>query len=882
MSMEDPKDPGSVTGPETPASPPPAPPPVATESEIERVGEGLELEKPRRRWSWKRRILVYGGGIVALGLLGFLGAWSVIWYYSDDPSLPAFHGLQDYRPPLVTDVYSGSNQLIGEFYNERRRLVPYDRIPKKLVQAFIATEDTRFFDHPGIDPIGIAKALLDKLLHGGKLRGASTLTQQTAKAILASRWGFEKATARNLHRKIIEMILAFRLEKIFTKEQILEIYLNHVYLGHHAYGVQSAAENYFRKNVWDLSLGEMALLAGLPQAPSAYSPFTNPVAAKKRRAHVLERMYHEGMITEGERDAANAEPVHAYPVADVFHDTAPFFTEHVRRRLVDRYGDDRVLNDGLQVYTTVDLEKQRYAQETMIQGLREDDKRQGYSGPLYHVPHDQWTKFAHTYETKVLKGRPLKVGKFYVALVTRVTANQANVEVGRTKGVLPLVGMRWAHAPNPELYYPKAFIDDCRKALKRGDAILVRRVTKDSYPTDDPLDLKQVPDDGTPLFSLEQEPELQGALVSLDPNSGYVVAMMGGLDFDLSEYNRAFQACRQPGSAFKPLYYSAAIANLNWTASTIIVDSPIVFDDPSTQLRWKPDNYENDFKGDVTMRTALVNSMNVPSVKVLQAVGIDKAIAWAHKLGITTDIKKNLSIALGSSCVTLYDLTKVYALFDRYGRRVSPTFIRRVVDRDGNTLEDRTVYFDPWAGLQERIGAGYARLFERPQQVIPETAAFLTVQLLRQVVLHGTGARAQRLGKPAAGKTGTTNDSFDAWFMGFTHDLVTGVWIGYDTYEHPMGRYETGSRAALPIWLAYMQKALADRDQGDFDPPADIADKIVTVDVDAETGKLANPKLNRDHVKMDFLKGTEPTEMQGDTKVTGTGSSDFFMHDSGM
>lgn len=855
-------------------------PSESPDTEVEQVGDGLVLEKPRRR-SWKRRLLLWVGlPLVLLGLVGAGGVVGLFWYYSDDPEIPTFRGLEDYRPPLVTDVYSGGNELIGEFYEERRRVVPYDRIPKKLVQAFIATEDTRFFDHPGVDPFGILKAVVEKVLHGGQLRGGSTLTQQTAKAILASEWGHEKATARTIRRKVIEMLLAFRLEELFTKEQILDIYLNHVYLGHHSYGVQSAAENYFRKNVWELSLGEMALLAGLPQAPSRYSPYVRPERAKKRRAHVLERMYREGMITEGLKDAAAGEPVVAYPIEDVFRETAPFFTEHVRRYVVDRYGNDRLLHDGLKVYTSVDLEKQRYAQESTLRGLSRVDKRQGYAGPLTQVAKSDWKDFTSTYDEKVLKGGSLEVGGLYVGLVTKVTATEVTVKVGRHEGLLPLIGMRWAHPVNPEYYYPSALITDCRKALKAGDAILVKRVNRDDYPTDvDPVYLRKVPSTAKLLFSLEQEPELQGAMVSIDPNSSYVVAMIGGLDFELSEFNRAFQACRQPGSSFKPIVYSAALQQLEWNPSTLIIDAPIVFDDPENELRWKPSNYGMDFKGEVTLRNALIHSMNIPAVKVLEAVGVDNAVEWAHKLGITTELNRDLSIALGSSCVTLWDLTKVYAMFNRYGKRVKPTFVRRVVDRDGNTLEDRTVYFDPWAGLKERIVAGHARLYEEPEQVVPETTAFEMVTLMNHVVKYGTGVMAQRLHKPACGKTGTTNDSFDAWFMGFTRDLVTGVWVGYDTYAHPMGRYENGGRAALPIWLAYMQKALEDRDQADFEIPKELQNEIVWVDVDVESGKLWNPELSRPHVQMAYVKGTEPTEMEGETTLQGSGSSEFFMHD---
>ncbi|MDF1564259.1 MAG: PBP1A family penicillin-binding protein [Deltaproteobacteria bacterium] len=837
------------------------------EVDEEQVGDGLILETPRKKKTWKQKLAFYVLlPVVLLGLAGLGGVLGIFWYYGQDPAIPTFSGLADYRPPMVTDVFSGDDQLVGEFYQERRRVVPYRRIPKRQVQAFLAVEDSRFFAHIGIDPMGMAKAVIEKLLHGGKLRGGSTLTQQTAKAILVSEWGFEAASARTIRRKVIEMILAMRLESIFTKEEILGIYLNHVYLGHHSYGVQSASENYFRKNVEDLTLGEMALLAGLPQAPSRYSPYVNPKRAKERRAHVLARMAAEGMITEAERDEAVAEEVVAYPIEDVFRETTPFYTEHVRRYIVDRYSNERLLRDGLKVYTSVDLEKQRYAQDSMIQGLSEVDKRQGYTGPLAEIPRKDWGRFAETYDEKVLQGKSLEYGENYVGLVTKVTSDEVTVKVGRHEGLLPLAGMRWAHKASAELYYPSALISDARKALDPGDAILVKRVKRTGYPWDEDASYRtRIPKDADLLFTLEQEPELQGALISMDPDSSYVVAMIGGLDFELSEYNRAFQACRQPGSAFKPIVYSAALHQLEWTPSTIIIDAPIVEDDPDNQLRWKPQNYGMDFKGEVTLRNALVHSMNVPAIKTLDAVGVKNAIAWAHQLGISTKINEDLSIALGSSCVTLWELTNVYALFNRYGKRMTPTFVRRVVDRDGNLLEDRTVYFDPYASLTDRIAAGHARLYEQPEQVIPPPIAYLTTYLMNQVVKHGTAVAARALGQPAAGKTGTTNDSFDAWFMGFTHNLVTGVWIGYDRYDHPMGRYENGGRAALPIWLSYMKRALAGREEPDFVPvPASLVGDIVLRDVDLETGKLADPSGVRPKIEMAYLRGSEPTEVQGE------------------
>ncbi|MBX5481542.1 MAG: transglycosylase domain-containing protein [Myxococcaceae bacterium] len=695
------------------------------------------------------------------------------------------------------------------------------------------------------------------------------------------RAAFQKATAKTLERKIREAILARRLESALTKEDILYLYLNNVYLGHHSYGVQAAAENYFRKDVTQLTLAEMALIAGLPQAPSRYSPFLNPEAAKKRRGYVLTRMLHEGMITRAEYDQAQAEEVKAYPVEDVFHEFAPYFVEQVRRDVAARYGNETLLNEGLRIYTTMDSEKQRAAQEAMFYGLLEVDKRQGFRGVLGNLAKSEWEAFLDKAD-RALGDEQIQKEHFYVALVTGVDADgqSADVQVGHFKGKLPLLGMRWARKLNPEAYYPSSLIDTIRGVLRPGDLILVRATDADGLTDDDKTAgeamKRKLPRD-VQLFRLEQEPELQGALVSIDPWRQYLVAMVGGYDFDANEYNRAFQACRQPGSSFKPFVYSAAIELLKWTEATVIVDSPIVYDDPTSEVRWKPENYSSDFQGDVLLRTALINSMNIPAVKTFGAVGVQRMTDWAHKLGLTTPINQDFSAALGSSCVYPYELAGVYATFARFGNKRPTYFVRKIEDRYGRTLEDHTAYDDPWAPLQDRIAGAYARLYDQGEQVMSKETGFILVDLLRGVVREGTGVAAMRLGKPAAGKTGTTNDSFDAWFSAFTHDLVATSWVGYDLNPHPLGRYETGGRASLPIWLAYMKKALDGVPQPDFTPPPG-AD-LVRLRIDNKTGKLATSG-SHEVKEMWFKRGTEPHE-----RTPEKGQEDpnkFMMEQSGL
>jgi penicillin-binding protein 1A len=826
------------------------------------VLDGLPPRRPLGRFLLRWALFLAIGAVNLALLAGIVG------YVHFSRGLPELPSLQSYRPPIITEMVSGDGQIVGEFFAERRKVVPFERIPKRLVQAFVASEDQRFFDHGGVDVIGTLRAAFNTYVLRRRVQGGSTLTQQTAKALLISSEGFEAGTRKNLTRKIRELILAKRLERAFTKEQILWMYLNGVYLGHNSYGVQAAAENYYRKNVEDLTLPEVALIAGLPQAPSRFSPFSRPEAAKERRRYVLRRMMEEGMITPEERKVAAEAEVKVFPVDDVFRETSPFYVETVRRQIVDRYGNDRLLHDGIRVEMAMDLEKQRAAQAAVLKGLMEVDHRQGYYGPAGHVAGDE----RKALEEKLARSWPkgaLHVGDYCVGIVSRVDdkAGIAEVKVGEAEGLLPISGMRWARKPNPEVRYPDALIARVSTALKVGDVVVLRRVERGelvqreaAIESGKPKDVPEAP----LLFTLEQDPRLQGALVSVDPWTAYVTAMVGGYDFEASEFNRAFQACRQPGSAFKPVVYSCAVEKLDFTPATILTDAPLVFRDDDNS--WKPQNYGEDFKGDVTLRTALVNSMNIPAVKTAEALankfGSGVLGEWAKGLGISTPVKVELGSALGSSCVNLWELTNVYALFARYGEKRPSTFVKRVVDRDGQVLEDHTDWRDPWVPLATRLAAGVAEVSRPREKAMDEKTAYILVRLMREVATVGTGARAAALGKPAAGKTGTTNDSFDTWFMGFTHDLATGVWLGYDVNVTPLGRWETGGRAALPVWLDYMQAALKDREQPEFVAP----EGIVEVKIDPETGKPV-PEEARG-VKEPFKVGTEPTlRPDGEGKV---------------
>ncbi len=803
-------------------------------------------------------------GFLFLALVGTAvgGVAGLVMYGIFSADVPNFETLADYRPKTVSQVFDQSGQLIGEFYRERRIVLPYDKIPPQMIQAVLASEDDRFFEHQGIDYWGIVRAAFANLKAGRVVQGGSTITQQVAKSIIVGAEGYKAGTAKKLSRKIKEAILARRLEKKLSKQDILTLYMNQIFLGNQAYGFQAAAQNYFRKNLDELNVAEIALLGGLPQAPSRFSPIMHPKSSKERREYVLRRMVEEGFITADELAEAKDTPIIVYRAPNYSHDVAPFFTEHVRRQLVEMFGDDKLLDDGYTIYTTVDAERYRSAEDAVYEKLRQVDKRQGYRGALKHLENEaEIADFNKKYSNELMRldrYQKLEDGELYVGVISKTDDSDIYLDIGPHKAVLPLATMRWARTVNPQIWFESGLLDKIpRKRFVRGDVLLVRKTNYDKVKKDRfaAAYMRTVPQDPTiNLMALEQEPNLECALLSVERSSGYVLAMVGGYSFDRSEFNRALQACRQPGSSFKPIVYSAALDLNGWTASTKVLDAPLTFDDPSAQKRWKPDNFESKFMGEVTLRTALQNSMNVPAIRVLDGVGLDPAIAYAHKLGITTELRKELGLALGASCVTMGDLENVYHLFANYGRRIKRRFITRIVDRDGNVIMDDGYPGDPWAGMAEKVDRGIAWSATKPEQVIDEEIGYLITKMMRNVVLGGTGTGAQEVGVPVAGKTGTTNDSFDAWFMGFTPDIVTAAWVGYDDYVIPMGRYEQGGRAALPLWVSYMKKAIKKK-TGEFEVP----ENIVFVRIDPKTGMRARPDTVG-AVNEAYRKGNEPKE----------------------
>ena len=844
-----------------------------------------------RKYSTFERVVRWFTFCWLTGVTGCLivGAGIYIFYV---PTVPQFESIMDYQPKLGTRLYSLDNQLIAEFSSERRVPVPYEKIPPLLIQAFVSAEDKRFFEHQGLDFWGIFKAVVDKGIHpDSKLRGASTITQQVAKSLLATEESYESATARKLGRKIREAILAYRLEQVLSKQEIVYIYVTQIFLGHQAYGVQAAAEHYFDKNVWELNLAEMATLAGLPQRPSDYSPNLNPESALARRRYVLSRMQEDGYITTAQQKEANVATLVLRQREEPYLKIAPYFAEQVRRELIEMYGERSILEDGLQVYTTLNIEYQAYARAALANGLHALDERQGYRGPLAQLKKSSLQQlFVERYREQLGLRDPAKIvlkkDATYLGIVKSFAADgkQATLDIAGEEFFLPLAGMIWARKPNPVERVDMHYLEGVHEALTVGDVIAVKLTTKEELQNDAHAwrAMNSLPDSGV-FVKLVQEPLAQGALMTVDPRSGYVLAQVGGYNFDDSSFNRAVQACREPGSAFKPVVYSAAIDKFDYTASTLIDDKPLIFDDPENALRWKPNNAEESFRGQLPLRTCLKDSINTPAIRIAEAVGIEDILKNAERLGIASTLKRELGTALGSSCTTLIDLMRMYVTLNRYGSRQDLHFIRRVVDRFGNVLLEKSAPWDPLASLGARIDRAYEEFVTPTKQALDPQTGFVMVSLLKNVITSGTGMRVAKLGVPIAGKTGTTDDSYDAWFMGFTRDLVTGVWVGHDKKERPLGVDEQGGRTAAPIWLDYMTQVLLDYTgetpkkivSGEFVPPVG----IVRVFIDPETGLLGKPKSPRG-VWEYYRAGTQPTSYEPDKSMINPDHLDVFGADS--
>ena len=715
---------------------------------------------------------------------------------------------------IVSEVYAEGSEKIGEYYELRRKPIALDKIPNILINAFISAEDSRFFSHKGIDISGIIRAAIKNLRAGDVVQGGSTITQQVARSLLLTR-------EKKFSRKIKEIILSMRLEKELSKNDILYIYLNELYLGHGAYGVEAAAQNYFGKSASELTLAEAAMLAGLPQAPSKYSPLLNPKFAKERQIYVLERMIEEGYISKKQALEARDQVLYFLKRNDFNLRYAPYFVEEIRKYLVDKYGFEKVYQDGLQIYTTLNLEAQKAANLAVEKGLREIDKRQGYRGPIRHLNQKETETFLKEQTGDLV----VEEGKIYEAVVSEIDDERKKIIVrfGSYKGEIPFREMRWARHPNPDKYYLQDLIQKPSQALSVGNLIYVRVIDKK----------------GT-LFhlSLEQEPKIQGSLLSFDHKNGFIKAMVGGYDFTESEFNRAIQGRRQVGSTFKPIIYSAALER-GYTPATIVVDSPIIYQEGESEVveKWKPKNFAERFYGETTLANALAYSRNIVTIKIAQDIKIDYIADFAKRLDIKSPLVEDLSMALGSSSLTLEEMCEAFSVFARGGEPVDLVYITKIVDRDGHVLEE---YQPP----------------PKRDRVITPQLAYVMTHLLKGVIQFGTGKDLKDLSWPLAGKTGTTNDYADAWFIGYSPDLLTGVWVGFDE-RRKIGEYETGAKAAVPIWKEYNERVLPMFPKKEFSIP----EKIVFVNIDSSTGKVSTSQT-KNSISQVFIEGTEPTSDQ--------------------
>ncbi len=757
------------------------------------------------------------------GKKGFI-SWKILWViffiliipflagsgflYVAIRDLPSIASLKDYRPSIITRVYSDDDKLIDEFYLEDRKVISITQTPNVVIQAFVAAEDARFFQHEGIDLHGIIRAFFRNVEAGKIVQGGSTITQQVAKSLFLS-------PKKSYIRKLKEAILAYRIDKYLKKYEILNLYLNHIYLGHGTYGIEAATQRYFGKSARELTLPEAALLAGLPKAPSRYSPLYHLKRALQRQAYVLNRMVEDKYITEEEKEQALKAPLEFKQVKQE-EKIAPYFTENIRRYIQTKYGSNVLYREGLEVYTTLNIEMQKAARTAVYVGLRELDKRQGYRGPLQRIPKEQFDTFLSEMDEKVEKNRIVK------ALVVNIDIEKkiVRLRVGKYTGTMTLKDMSWARIPDPDVAPGSVRIKNPADVLNVGD--LVEASVIEISKTEEPhLNL-----------ALEQEPIVQGSLLCMEVKTGEIKAMVGGRNFKKSEFNRATQSKRQPGSAFKPFIYTAAF-DKGLTPSTIIMDSPIIFKDTLKDSLWKPQNYEEKFYGPTTLRTALVHSRNLVTIKTLKDIGVDYAADYAVNMGIKSPLTRDLSMALGTSGTTLLEMVGTYGVLANQGEKVEPYYIKKIVDRTGHVFEENQ---------------------PKMEQVIDPRIACITTNLLQAVVQNGTGWRLKAINRPVAGKTGTTNDLKDAWFIGFTPSFACGVWVGFDE-ETPLGKHETGSRAASPIWLYFMKKILEETPVEFFPVP----EGVVFVRIDPKTGLLAKPNF-KGSVFTCFLEGTAPTE----------------------
>ena len=729
--------------------------------------------------------------LITVGLGLFVSIIVILWTYSN--KLPDYKFLKNYKPSVSSKLYSGGGELVSDFSSERRIFVPYNTIPKKVIHAFLSAEDKNFFSHPGVDAKGIIRAVLrniSNIIYEKRLEGASTITQQVAKNFLLS-------NEVSLNRKIKEAILAFRIERALSKERILELYLNQIYLGQGAYGIASASLEYFDKPISKLDYAEASLLAALPKAPSKYNPFKNIDLAKYRRDLVIRNLYDNSYISYKKYKKLLNTKIILKKRKKIYLEDARYYVEDVRKFIVEKYGFDKVYKQGFNIKTPINLEIQTIATQSLRDGLIQYDKRKGWRGPLLNKKDtNNWNNDLKKYHLEKSIGWNLaiikKINKFFVEIETDQ----------KIAGKIEYQDVSWT----------KKELD---KLFKVGDVVYVNKI-KDN------------------IFSLKQLPKANGGIVVMDPFTGRVIAMSGGFSFKRSEFNRATQASRQPGSAFKPFIYALALEN-NFTPSTLILDAPIVLDQGEDLKMWKPENYGKKFYGPSTLRTGLEKSRNLMTVRIALELGLKKITTFSKQLKIYENPEELMSISLGSAETTLLKLTTAYCSFINGGKLIEPIFVDRIQDSEGNTIYNSEKRVCKKCNEISFLGEEIPKITDNFPQIFSAETAYQVTSMLEGAVQRGTGRKLKDLNLDLAGKTGTTNENTDAWFVGFTSNLVVGVYVGFDEPKS-LGRYETGSKTALPIFKAFIKNAVKKKDARPFK----VSKNIKMMVVDLITGKKAN------------------------------------------
>jgi len=721
----------------------------------------------------------------------FVSVIAILWVFSS--KLPDYKFLKNYKPPVSSKLYSGSGELVSEFSSENRIFVPYQAIPKRVIYSFLSAEDKNFFSHPGVDAKGIIRATINNIsniLTSKRLEGASTITQQVAKNFLLS-------NEISIERKIKEAILAFRIERALSKERILELYLNQIYLGEGSYGIASASLRYFDKSISELSYNEAALLAALPKAPSRYNPFKNKKLAKYRRNLVINNLFENNYINTEQHQKLLDSEIILNKRKKIYLEDSRYYVEDVRKSIVEKYGFDKVYKQGFNIKTPINLSLQKIATNSLRNGLISYDKRKGWRGSLKNK------KYSKNWNKNLDKFKLENSINWEIAIVKKIDQNFIEIETSeKINGKIESKDVQWIKK-------------DFNNLFKPGDLIYVEKLKNN-------------------LYTLRQLPKANGAIVAMDPFTGRVLAISGGFSFKQSEFNRATQALRQPGSAFKPFIYALALEN-NFTPSTLILDAPVVLDQGEDLKLWKPENYGKKFYGPSTLRTGVEKSRNLMTVRVSQELGIKKITNFSKKLNIYENPDELLSISLGSAETTLMKLTSAYCSFINGGKLVEPIFIDRIQDSEGNTIYNSEKRICEKCNEISFLGKNYPIIRDNFKQIFSEETAFQLTSMLEGVVKRGTGKKLRDLNLNLAGKTGTTNNNTDAWFIGFTSNLVVGVYVGFDEPKS-LGKIETGARAALPIFKTFMKNAINKQDS----KPFKVAKNIKMMVIDPITGKKAN------------------------------------------